>query len=233
MNDTASPEHRTQTYDLHVGEALFDMDGTLVDSIPSVEDAWQNWASEEGIELVSPQSFHGRTAFDLVSALVPADRVEAALARVDELESASEVPSIALPGALELLGGLPRNRWSIVTSATRRVAVSRLASGKVPLPERLVSADDVSRGKPHPEPFARGRRWPSTRALAFEDTVAGLRSAREAGCLTVGILGTYPAEALRPIADYIVSDLSAVSLVAHDSSGLRLSLTGSRRGLEG
>lgn len=204
-----------------VGELLFDMDGTLVNSIPAVEHAWSIWAEEEGLELPETLSFHGRTALDLVRSFVPADRVERAAERINVLESTSTQPIPSLPGALELLESLPRDRWAIVTSAARVVARARLAAGGIPLPDHLVTGSDVVNGKPHPEPFRLGRRLAGT-AMAFEDTVAGLRSARGAGCITVGILGTESADALREHADYLVPSLAAVTVESAAADGVTL-----------
>ncbi|GAA3697934.1 HAD family hydrolase [Zhihengliuella alba] len=209
---------------LIVEQILFDMDGTLIDSIAAVEAAWQSWAAEFDVVMLPGSEFHGRTAADLVASLVPDDLFEAALDRLEELEREPASPVIALPGALELLAALPADRWSIVTSAARPVAVARLAAAGVPLPDRLVSGDDVEHGKPSPAPFLAGlvRTGP---ALAFEDTLAGLASARAAGCATVGIIGTYPAEELRPHADHLVDSLSAVTVVESGSRGLVLEVS--------
>lgn len=204
-----------------VDRLLFDMDGTLVNSIPAVEHAWGMWAAEEGVELPDTINFHGRTALDLVRGFVPAERVEQAAERIGVLESTSTQPIPALPDTLELLGSLPRDRWAIVTSAARVVARARLAAGGIPLPAQLVTGSDVRNGKPDPEPFRLGRQDAVT-AIAFEDTVAGLRSARGAGCITVGILGTEPAEALRPHADHLVPSLAAVTVESVSEAGVAL-----------
>lgn len=50
---------------------------------------------------------------------------------------------------------LPEGTWAVATSGTRRLATSRLAHGRLPLPAVLVTAEDVERGKPDPQPYLR------------------------------------------------------------------------------
>jgi sugar-phosphatase len=206
---------------IEVDELLFDMDGTLVNSIPAVEHAWREWAREEGFELPDTLGFHGRTAFELVRGFVAAERVAHAVRRIDELESTSTQPIPTMPGALSLIESLPRDRWAIVTSASRVVAHARLTAGSIPLPDHLVTGSDVVNGKPDPEPFRLGRRNEGV-AIAFEDTVAGLRSARGAGCVTVGIIGTTSVDELRAHADYVVDSLASVSVESSGPGGVTL-----------
>lgn len=206
---------------VEVAELLFDMDGTLVNSIPAVEHAWHEWAIEHGVELPDFHAFHGRTAADLVRSFVGPERVEAAIERLNVLESTSTQPVPTMPGALALLARVPRDRWAIVTSAARPVAHARLAAGRVPLPDHLITGSDVVNGKPDPEPFRLGQRTGGV-AIAFEDTVAGLRSARGAGCITVGIIGTTTVAELREHADYVVETLKSVTVEAITDSGVTL-----------
>ncbi|SDI64830.1 sugar-phosphatase [Arthrobacter subterraneus] len=214
---------RQQIATLHVDELLFDMDGTLIDSIAAVESAWSTLAKEEGVTVPSGGAFHGRTAVDLLGSLVVAERLSAALKRLEELESSPTAPVMTLPGATELLTRLPPNRWSIVTSAARSVAEARLTAAGLGIPAVLVTGDDVARGKPDPAPYLAGRRH-SGRALAFEDTVAGLKSARGAGCDTVAIVGTATAEELSPYADFVVESLVSVTVASADHEGIRIGL---------
>ena len=209
-------------------ELLFDMDGTIIDSIAAVEHAWHRWALMEGIEPPSTADFHGRTAADIVSSLLPPERFEAGLKALNELERQPEVPIPMLPGALELIQSLPTNRWSIVTSATGSVALARLEHSGLPLPTLLITADAVTRGKPDPEPYVKGARWTSDAlpAVAFEDTIAGLRSAKAAGCLTVGVTGTHAFEELQPYADAVVESLADVSAHWVEENHLHLRIAG-------
>jgi len=207
-----------------VGEVLFDMDGTLIDSIDAIEDAWSAWATAEDVVLPSASALHGRTAHDLVSSLVPSARIAEALERLNLLEQHPTAPIRIHRGALELIAGIPAGRWAIVTSATRLVALARLSAAGIPLPELLIAGDEVDRGKPDPEPYRIAQRRDGSRlpAVAFEDAVAGLRSAKAAGCLAVGIAGTVSADELRPYADAVIESLADVEVLPTDHGDIRL-----------
>ncbi|GGO51280.1 MULTISPECIES: HAD family hydrolase [Streptomyces] len=196
---------------------LFDNDGTLVSSIESVHRCWTRWAGEYGItaEQFAAVELHGRPAAEIAADLLPAELVDEAVARIDELE-VSDVAGgvVALPGTLDLLASLPPERWAVVTSATRRLAEARLAEVGI-RPKTLISADDITRGKPDPEPFllaARTLGVDPARCVVFEDAPAGLTAGRAAGMTTVALTTTHPAAELS--ADVVVSDLSAVSAQA-------------------
>ncbi|MDF3288940.1 HAD-IA family hydrolase [Streptomyces silvisoli] len=192
---------------------LFDMDGTLVSSLDSVVRCWTRWAREYGIgaERFARVQLHGRPAVEIIAELLPAERVPEALARIEELEVQDVDGLVVLPGTLALLASLPAERWAVVTSATRRLAEARLAAAGI-APGLLVSAGDVRRGKPDPEPFllaAEKLGFRPGRCTVFEDAPAGLRAGRAAGMRTVALTTTHdPAEL---DADVLVRDLSQVS----------------------
>lgn len=194
---------------------LFDNDGTLVSSLRSVERCWTRWAGEYGLtaEAFAAIELHGRTAADLAAALLPAALVPQAVARIEQLE-VEDVPHGGvrlLPGTRDFLDALPADRWAVVTSATRRLAEARLGAVGI-LPKTLVAADDVTRGKPDPEPYLLAARLlgvDPADCVVFEDAPAGLRAGRAAGMATVALATTHPAHELD--ADLVVPDLSALS----------------------
>lgn len=200
---------------------LFDMDGTLIDSTQVAVKCWLRWGTEYGItpERLLEVYVHGLPAEVIVSTLLPPDQVPAATARIDELEVSETEGIVALPGSLELLASLSADRWAVVTSASRALTVARLNAAGVDAP-RLVTADDITRGKPDPEPFAAGARLlgvPPSQCVAFEDAPAGVESARSAGAAVVALTTTTEAAALH--ADVIVTDLSQVRVhVADDGT---------------
>ncbi|MET9481408.1 HAD-IA family hydrolase [Streptomyces sp. NPDC006638] len=193
---------------------LFDNDGTLVSSLESVLRCWGRWVEEYGItaDAFARYGLHGRPAAEIVADLVPAARVRAAVARIEQLEIDDAAGGVVLvPGAAALLASLPAERWAVVTSASRRLADARLGAAGV-RPKTLVTADDVTRGKPDPEPFLLAARLlgvDPARCLVFEDAPAGLTAARAAGMRTVALATTHLREEL--VADAVVDDLSAVS----------------------
>ncbi|GAA0916976.1 HAD-IA family hydrolase [Streptomyces sp. DSM 41524] len=198
---------------------LFDNDGTLVSSLDSVLRCWTRWAEEQGIaaEDFARVELHGRPADDIIAELLPADRAARARARIDELELADVPGGVKLlPGAAELLAGLPAGRWAVVTSAYRELAEARLAEVAI-RPGTLISADDITRGKPHPEPFllaAERLGVDPARCVVFEDAPAGLAAGRAAGMRTVALATTTDRAEL--VADVVVEDLSAVSARVSD-----------------
>ncbi|MGW5397295.1 HAD-IA family hydrolase [Streptomyces sp. NPDC003952] len=195
---------------------LFDNDGTLISSMESVHRCWTRWAREYGIteEDFAAVELHGRPAAEIIADLLPEDVRAAALARIEVLETEDVAGGVVLlPGTKELLSALPAGRWAVVTSATRPLAEARLREVGIDFPE-MVAADDITRGKPDPEPFllaaARLGVEPA-RCAVFEDAPAGLAAGRAAGMTTVALTTTHPAAELD--ADVIVRDLSAVSVL--------------------
>ncbi|MDH6583382.1 sugar-phosphatase [Streptomyces sp. SAI-133] len=211
---------------IHAEALLFDNDGTLVSSLESVHRCWTRWAGEYGItaEAFARVELHGRTAVEIAADLLPADVVPAAVARIEELE-VEDVPNGGvhlLPGTRAFLDSLSADRWAVVTSATRRLAEARLEAVGI-LPKTLVAADDVTRGKPDPEPYllaARELGVDPARCVVFEDAPAGLRAGRAAGMTTVALTTTHQAHELD--ADLLVEDLSALSALV-TAAGVEIS----------
>jgi mannitol-1-/sugar-/sorbitol-6-phosphatase len=200
--------------DRDFGAVLFDMDGTLVDSTPNVVRSWVRWAQEEGIDPRRLAGFHGVPSRSIVEHLLPAERVEAAVTRIDALELADTDGITVLPGALEALKALADepDRCAIATSCTVPLARARITATAIPAPRVVVTADDVDRGKPHPDPYllAAQRLGVDPRdCLVVEDAPGGLESARAAGCATLALTTTTaPADLF---ADAVVATLADVT----------------------
>jgi sugar-phosphatase len=206
---------------LHAQALLFDNDGTLVSSLASVRRCWTRWAVEYGItaERFGQVELHGRPAAEIAADLLPAEVVAEAVARIEQLE-VEDVPNGGvhlLPGTSAFLDALPADRWAVVTSATRRLAEARLDAVGI-LPKTLVAADDITRGKPDPEPYLLGARAlgvDPAACVVFEDAPAGLQAGRAAGMRTVALATTHRADELD--ADLVVTDLSALSALVTDA----------------
>lgn len=211
---------------IHAQALLFDNDGTLVSSLDSVERCWTRWAREYGItaEEFGRVELHGRPAVEIVADLLPAGLVPEAVARVEQLE-VEDVPNGGvhlLPGTEDLLDSLPADSWAVVTSATRRLAEARLDAVGI-RPKSLIAADDITRGKPDPEPYllaARRLGVDPARCVVFEDAPAGLQAGRAAGMTTVALTTTHQAHEL--VADLVVENLSALSVLVTEG-GIRIS----------
>lgn len=175
---------------------LFDLDGTLINSSAPIKRAWMSTAIEAGIPLERLVGFHGIPAGQTMKTLL-SDRTDKEIQHWTDVITQREVEDtegvVVNPGAHELFevlaqAGVP---WTIVTSCTRELAMARLSAVNLPIPENLVTADQVSQGKPHPEPFLLGAErlaLPSANCYAVEDSIAGLTSARAAGCITIALL---------------------------------------------
>jgi mannitol-1-/sugar-/sorbitol-6-phosphatase len=206
---------------------LFDMDGILISSLGSVERSWTKWALLRGIDPVnSLRIAHGRRAIDTLAELRPDLDSEAELKVIEDLEIADNEGLTVLPGVPELLRALPRDRWTVVTSATERLARARLAAGGVPVPDRLVTANQVTHGKPHPEPFQAGAAllgFAPEECVVFEDSSSGAKAGRAAGCIVVATTFSHTVETL-DAAHYLVHDLTGFE-VRQDGDGLLLQFT--------
>ena len=199
---------------------LFDMDGVLVSSIASVLRCWRQWAAHYGVPNAEQVEIpHGTRAIEVMELLKPGvDKVEG-LRLIEDLEIADVADLKVLPGAKELLESLPTERWTIVTSATRRLLLGRLAAAGLPVPERLISADMVTRGKPDPEPYRRGAEllgFASEDCLVVEDAPSGVRAGIAAGCRVLGVRGTYDPRDLQA---------AGVSWVVHSLDDVRARVT--------
>jgi mannitol-1-/sugar-/sorbitol-6-phosphatase len=200
---------------------LFDMDGVLMDSTPSVERVWRAWANAHGLdpESVATQA-HGRRSIETIRAVAPGLDAEKENVEVEQMEIDDKEGVTALPGAAELLANLPDDRFAIVTSATRPLAVARLGYAGIPVPRHVITADDVIHGKPSPEPFLKGAAllgFSPADCLVFEDTPAGIASARSAGMQAVALQTTYPADQLQA-ANAIIRTLADVKVIVRENS---------------
>ncbi len=199
---------------------LFDMDGTLLDSTPAVTRSWTRWAQEEGVDPALLLGRHGVPASGIVEAVMPERDAAArarALERINAIELSDTDGVVVLPGAVRALAALVQGaRSAIVTSSTRPLALARIAAAELPAPSVVVTASDVRRGKPDPEPFvaaATALGVDPARCLVVEDAPAGLEAGRAAGCATLAVTTTHTRDELEDApADAIVADLSAVVL---------------------
>jgi sugar-phosphatase len=196
---------------------LFDMDGVLVDSTPAVARVWTTWAKRFGLnpaEVV--RQAHGRPSIATIRELLPsADHgAENQIIERAEIEDIEDV--IALPGTIELLSALPVDRFAVVTSASRALAVVRLRAAGFAIPKHIVTSSDIQRGKPDPEPYLRGAQviaLSPADCIVIEDAPAGILSGKAAGSRVIALRTTTPDSALRAAgADWTVTDCSEISL---------------------
>jgi sugar-phosphatase len=191
---------------------LFDLDGVLVDSTKSVEREWRVWAKEHGIDGDAVMAIaHGVRSREVIKAVAPHLDAEMEALKLENRE-ASDDGLVVMPGAIELVHSIPKDSWGVVTSGTRRLASARLRLAGVPDPKVLVAADDVSNGKPHPEPYLKGAERLGVKpeeCVVIEDAPAGIQAAHAAGMKAIGLASTYPGAALTA-ADAVIQRLNQI-----------------------
>lgn len=197
---------------------IFDVDQTLVDSAKALAKAWGTWLAEVGVAPDPSRSFHGWTSEDIVRLCVPEERVAEGLKRIEELETSITDTVTALPGAARALADLPASRVAVGTSGSRAVAWARLTAAGLSVPDVMVSATDVERGKPAPDIFlAAAERLGVDPAdcLVVEDSPAGVQAARAAGMTVVALLTSTPRADLD--ADLVIGTLDDVNWRVDDA----------------
>jgi sugar-phosphatase len=188
---------------------LFDCDGVLVDSDVSVLRSWRRWAVEFGFDPDEVTLLvHGRRSADTVAQLLPSSKRAHGVERIDRIELDDAAAVRAVSGAVRLVTSMPAGSWAVVTSGTYALATARLRAAGFAVPDVLVTADDVARGKPDPEGYlaaaAQLGRTPHE-TIVLEDAQAGIEAARAAGVSAVVGVGR---NNLR--ADLVVPDLTGV-----------------------
>ena len=210
---------------------LFDLDGVLVDSTPAVARVWTKWALAHGFDPEETvRKAHGRPSLMTIKELLPnaADPIaENQVVLRGEIEDTDGV--VPLPGVCDFLKALPKDRWALVTSCSKPLADVRLRTAGIPTPEKIITSDDVRRGKPDPEPYLKGAALlglPASECVVFEDAPAGVRAGKAAGARVLALPTTSPETELKSAgADWILPGYSHLSLAtANGFPGLKLRL---------
>ena len=197
---------------------LFDLDGVLVDSTPAVARVWAWWARAHGFD--DPDEIirqaHGKPSIATIRELLPHADHDAESREVERHEIEDTDGVIPLPGTLELLQAIPLEKWAIVTSCTRRLAEVRIAAAGLPKPKHMVTSNDITNGKPHPEPYLKGAQVlgaTGAECVVIEDAPAGIRAGKAAGARVIALRTTASDVELREAgADWIVSDCADLSV---------------------
>jgi sugar-phosphatase len=207
---------------------LFDMDGILISSLGSVERSWTKWAEMRGVDPSAALAIvHGCRSIDSVRRLRPDLDAEAENTIIEDMEVEDTEGVRVLSGVPELLRALPAPFWTVVTSATERLARVRMASAGIPVPERFISAEQVANGKPQPDPYLAGAAllgFDPADCVVFEDAASGAEAGRAAGCTVVATTFSHSVESLEA-ADYLIEDVAGVRVEILDGNqGLVLTL---------
>lgn len=178
------------------GAFLFDMDGTILSSIAAAERVWAAWAQKHGLDVETfLPTIHGVRAVETIRRLnLPGIDVMAEVEALTQAEVEDVEGIEAIPGAAAFLNALPPQRWAIVTSSPRRLAIRRLEATGLPIPPLMITGEDVTNGKPAPDCFllaADRLGLKPQECLVFEDAPAGIQAAEAAGTKVVVITATH------------------------------------------
>ena len=211
----------------HCSAILFDLDGVLVDSTRQVDREWREWAARKGVDGDAVMAIaHGVRTIEVIRRVAPHLDAEVEAAAIENHEAQDQTGVMVMPGAVDLVRSIPAPRWGVVTSGSRLLAQNRLRYCRLPVPDVLVTSDDVTNGKPHPEPYLKGADRLGFRpsdCLVIEDAPAGIQSARAGGMKVIGMASTYPADKLAE-ANAIVDRLSRIRVTSNGTGNLLIEL---------
>lgn len=200
---------------------LFDLDGTLINSQVAVHESWMQIADEAGFHLPNLDGMHGLPAATSLRKLMP-DRSNEEITswsnRLEEVEITAAHSVFAVDGAVELLKHLSASQipWTIVTSCTMDLARARAGAAGISMPAHSVTFDQVTHGKPNPEPFLLGAQRIGVLAencWGIEDAPGGVRAAKSAGCTVAAVLTTHGKDELLE-ADHHLDSLDQLLIVS-------------------
>jgi beta-phosphoglucomutase len=197
---------------------IFDWDGVLVDSAKNYYEAYYKVLHEVGIE-VTPREIYlreGQPTPQLMATLMAERGISANESRIQEMVERrrsydiASGPRVFFPGVWDLLLELRKSSYklALVTGSSRKSVELLLDQDRERCFGSVITADDITRAKPDPQPFALAVRelgLPAQQCLVVENAPFGIRSARAAGCRTIGLCSTLAAEDLVG-ADWIVEN---------------------------
>lgn len=215
----------------YVNAALFDCDGTLVNSTGAISEFWRDFGKTR--PHVNPDEIirtsHGCRTFDVIAKWSPEDAIEEQVTQWEgEIPDSFGQYAKPIPGAVELVKSFDKfskeeaedgkQRWAIVTSGTLPLATKWLKLLTIQKPDCFITAEKVTKGKPHPQGYQSARNTLGFEAnhhkvVVFEDAPAGITAGKGAGAMIVGICSTYDPEKVRKSgADIVVDDLSSFQI---------------------
>ena len=175
---------------------LFDMDGTVINSIAAAERIWGLWAKRQGLDVATfLPTIHGARSVDTIAKLaLPGLDPRQEAQGITDAEIIDVEGIIEIAGAQRFLQSLPPAQWAIVTSAPRALAVARLKAAGMPVPAVMVTAEDVKAGKPKPDCYllaAEKLGVSPADCLVFEDASVGIEAGEAAGAKVMVITATH------------------------------------------
>jgi sugar-phosphatase len=199
---------------------LFDLDGTLVDSLPAVERSWINWAQSRGVNPQEVLAFiHGKQAITSLRHFMQGEseeEIQREFSALEAIEARDTDGVVALPGAHALLNQLVALNipWAIVTSGTVPVAHARHAAAGLPQPAVFITAEQVVHGKPQPDAYLLGAKMlglPPESCVVIEDAPAGVLAGLAAGCKVIAVNAPADTPKLEQV-DLVLTTLASVNV---------------------
>jgi beta-phosphoglucomutase len=183
------------------GAILWDMDGTLVDSEEFHWLSWRDTMASEGIPITREQFVvtFGQRNDSILPRWLGSDAIPDRIQRVGDAKEAQyrrlvrDSGLVPLPGAAEWVRRLHQENWrqAIASSAPRaNLDVVLEVMGLTGCFQAIVSAEDVTAGKPDPQVFltaASRLGTPPGQCIVVEDAAAGIEAARRAGMRSIGV----------------------------------------------
>lgn len=197
---------------------LFDLDGVLLDSTSCIERHWQEWAEKHGLDLKKVlQNAHGVRTIETIRIAAPHLDAEREAAQFTANEILDTEGVVAIPGAKELMSELHPDTWAIVTSGGFDLVQARLKKAGIPMPKFIVTGDDVSQGKPSPQPYLTGARKLGVaieQCVVIEDAPIGVKAGKAAGMQVIGIASTHSKfELMGAGVDFLIENLKDIQIV--------------------
>ncbi|ADU70036.1 sugar phosphatase [Pantoea sp. At-9b] len=211
---------------------LFDLDGTLVDSLPAVERAWTQWGARHGFSAHEILSFiHGKQAIMSLRHFMAGqseEAIQAEFLRLENIEASDTDGVHALPGAQALLATLNELQipWAIVTSGSIPVAHARHKAAGLPAPAVFITAENVKRGKPEPDAYLLGAEklgLTARECVVVEDAPAGVLAGLNAGSAVIAVNAPADTPRLSDVT-FALTTLEALVVTGDGQGGFTLSL---------
>jgi HAD superfamily hydrolase (TIGR01509 family) len=198
--------------------ALFDLDGTLINTESQYTEFWERVGEELNLNIPNlAQIIKGRTLTSIFNKFIPSQELQKEISlRLDLFESQMQFPFY--PGVLEFLEDVRRNgvRCAVVTSSNRSkmAAVKRKIPNLEDLFDKVLTAEDFYASKPDPSCYLYGAQVFSAQknqCVVFEDALNGLRAGISAGMFTIGLTTTNPRSVIEPLCNQVQDDFLQLS----------------------
>jgi beta-phosphoglucomutase-like phosphatase (HAD superfamily) len=231
----------SQSHIINTHLVLFDLDGTLINSVGAVVAFWHNFAKLHDLDAKEIlRTSHGRRTLDVLTEILPEENYTSDKVSVLEATIPNQgVQSHAIVGARTFLNQLDvvPGKWAIVTSGSAGLASGWFNYLGWEKPSVFITSECVTQGKPHPDGYILGGKTLLEKSekfiksdsdgdkanapwIVFEDAPAGIKAGKSSGAVAViAVATTYDVQILIDAgADYVVKDYTNVSVTSYDEN---------------